>query len=445
MDDFNITSNKTVLLIFFLLGFVFITIPWLDIHISNYIDVAKIPFILKVIITIIGLIFWILGFIYTKRDLMDKEVNKKVAQKNKSNKITHEIQNSLDNALDNAFIEKVKLFGIEEIATDIGKLLQNNDNWIISIFGEGGIGKTALANEILIKYGIEAGFTRFAWVSAKQQCYTNSLELTTNSQNIKLQWSDFAKQIAEQLGVSIGYSSSEWFDDLKTGIRKLPKNEKCLIVIDNLETISDTEVIELVDSTLDNKGLINPHKIIITTRKSIQNKSMNIVEKNIKGLKSENAYDFIYYLAKGSDEILNSSHKELEPILKLTEGNPLLIKLAVNRFLVSKRPLSDVLNELKNTQLKDFLYMRSLEELQKLCGIEDTNKFINAFCPTPSGESLSIENLKEYSGISNETDFYKVVEVSSQLSIIRVSGGLQNRKYSIHSLLWNFICNENNY
>jgi hypothetical protein len=443
MDGFNITSNKTVLLIFLIIGLIFSLIPWLDINMTPYIDIAKISLTLKLIITMIGLIFEIIGFIYLKKDLLEEQVNREINQIDKSNNITPEIQNNLDKALDNAFFEKVKLFGISEIATDIGKLFKKNDSWIISLFGEGGIGKTALANEILLRYGIEAGFTRFAWVSAKQQCYTDSLEVTTNNQNIKLHWSDFAKQIAEQLSIPIGYSSSEWFDDLKVGIHELSKDEKCLIIIDNLETIADIKVIELIDSTIHNKGLIKPHKVLITTRKSIQNKSTNIIEKNIKGLKSENAYELIEYLAKGNDEILKATHTELEPILKLTEGNPLLIKLAVNRFLVSKRPLNDVLNELKNTQLKDFLYMRSLEELQNLCGTENTNKFINAFCPTPSGESLSIQNLKEYSGISNKTDFYKIIEVASQLAIIRVSGGLQNRKYSIHSLLWNFICNEN--
>jgi len=442
MDGFNITSNKTILLIFLILGLIISLIPWLGINIPPYIEMDNIPFILKTIITIIGLIFTIIGLIYLKKDLMDTISDDRKTLPPK--KITPKIQNNLNKALDNAFIENVKLFGIQEIVTDIGKLLKKNDNWIISIFGEGGIGKTALANEILIKYGIEAGFTRFAWVSAKQQYYSNSLKITTNTENIKLQWSDFSKQIAEQLAIPLGYSSSEWFDDLKVGIHKLSKDEKCLIVIDNLETIADTEVIELIDSTINNKGLINPHKILITTRKSVQNKSTNIIERNIKGLKSENAYDLIYYLAKGNDEIRKSTHTDFEPILRLTEGNPLLIKLSINRFLVSKRPLNDVLDELKNTQLKDFLYMRSLEELQKSCGIQNVNKFINAFCPTPSGESLSIQNLKEYSGISNESNFYKIVEIASQLSIIRVSGGLQNRKYSIHSLLWNFICNENN-
>lgn len=354
-----------------------------------------------------------------------------------------EIQARLANALQRAIVDHKKLFGVDDLVDDIQEyLLSPESGWIISLFGEGGVGKTALAYEIVRQYGEQSGFARFAWVSAKQRYYSVTGELR-NRENVQLQWVDLTRQIADQLGLELGYSRTEWLDDFRREIRQLPAGEKVLIVIDNLETIEDIGVVEYLDSArgLDG-GIIKPHKVVITTRRSVIACSENVVEKEIKGLKPHSAYELIRFLSRGNRDVETAINEELKPILDITEGNPLLIKLVVNRFLVSHRPLGVILNELKemDPQLKEFLYLQSFKELERAFDKDVPAQLMRSFCPSIGGELLTYGQLIRYSGITDEQIFRDALKLACDLSLIRVSG--LDTRYSIHSLLWKFVCKE---
>ena len=51
---------------------------------------------------------------------------------------------------------------------------------------------------------------------------------------------------------------------------------------------------------------------------------------------------------------------------------------------------------------------------------------------------MSYEALRTYSGIEDEKMFRNTLRVACDLSLIRTSK--LNARYSIHSLLWNFVC-----
>ena len=79
--------------------------------------------------------------------------------------IEERIQGILRN---NAVVDHTQLFGadtfIEKIKDDISA---PQAAWVISLCGEGGLGKTAIAYETVARYAAAAGFTRLGWVSAK--------------------------------------------------------------------------------------------------------------------------------------------------------------------------------------------------------------------------------------------------------------------------------------
>lgn len=63
---------------------------------------------------------------------------------------------------------------------------------------------------------------------------------------------------------------------------------------------------------------------------------------------------------------------------------------------------------------------------------------MNAFCPLSAGESVDYDDLLRYSGIEETEPFHNALRLACDLALIR---SLKlNSKYSIHSLLWNFIC-----
>lgn len=353
-------------------------------------------------------------------------------------------QSQVEEMLQNfAIVDHEKLIGVDEVLSGIkDHLFDKHSSWIISLFGEGGIGKTAIAYEAIKQYSASGGFTRVAWVSAKQR-YFSEMSQTRPHQEMELQWADLIKQAADQLNLEMGYSRTGWLDDFQKSIRNLEEGEKFLIIIDNLETIEDVQVINFLDNPT--SPIINPHKFLITTRRSVQAHSTNVVELPLTGLKTQSAIKLVRYLGRGNPDILSANKENLKPILDVSEGNPLLIKLIVNRFLVSKKPLSMILSDMKEvsstslgTKLKEFLFVQSLMELEQRTNRDYALQLMNAFCPSIAGEKLTYQKLFEYSGIDNQNLFDTVLQLACSLSLIRVSG--LESMYSIHSLLWEFTC-----
>jgi predicted transcriptional regulator len=339
----------------------------------------------------------------------------------------------------NAVVDHTQLFGvdtfIEKIKDDIFAL---QGAWIISLCGEGGLGKTAITYEAVVRYAALAGFTRVGWVSAKTlQLLPDGVLLRDGS--AELHWSSLVKKLADQLDIRLGDNSSGWITDFQRGIRSLAPGERCLLIVDNLETVHDVdEAIQYLGS----KALVNPHKILLTTRHALLGKVQYLVERYVRALEIEPALRFIRSL--GGDVVEQASDDELRPIVEVTEGNPLLIKLFVTRLLMSHLPLAFVLAELQAVNQRlgrniiDYLYAESLSMLQQYCGKDDSRWLLNAFCPLGAGDSVSYEALLTYSGIADEEMFRNTLRVACDLSLIRTSK--LNSHYSIHSLLWNFVC-----
>ncbi len=377
-----------------------------------------------------------------KRDPDDAEIialfNAPVAKIERATFIQERIQSILRN---NAVVDHTQLFGvdtlIEKIKDDISA---PRSAWVISICGEGGLGKTAIAYEAVTRYAAAAGFTRVGWVSAKTlQLLPEGVLLRDGS--AELHWSNLVKKLADQLDIHLGDNSSGWITDFQRGIRSLSPGERCLLIVDTLETVDDVdEAIQYLGSN----ALVNPHKILITTRHALRGKVQYLVERHVKGLDLEPALRFIRSF--WNDAFQEASDDELQPIVEVTEGNPLLIKLFVTRLLTSHLPFALVLAELQAVNQRlgrniiDYLYAESLSILEQHCGEDASHWILNAFCPLGAGDSVSYEALRSYSGIENEEMFRNTLRVACDLSLIRTSK--LNSLFSIHSLLWNFICND---
>jgi hypothetical protein len=331
----------------------------------------------------------------------------------------------------NAVVDHTQLFGVDTLIEKVkDDIFAPQTAWVISLCGEGGLGKTAIAYEAVARYGAAAGFTRTGWVSAKTlQLLPDGALLRDGS--AELHWSNLVKKLADQLEVHLGDNSSGWITDFQRGIRSLSPGERCLLIIDNLETVQDGE--EAIQY-LGNNSIINPHKILLTTRHALLGKVRYLVERHIKGLDVEPALHLIRSL--GTNSLEEASDDELRPIIEVTEGNPLLIKLFVTRLFMSHLPLPLVLAALQAVNQR--LYAESLSILEQQCGEDAAHWILNAFCPLGAGDSVSYEALRTYSGIEDEETFRNTLRIACDLSLIRTSK--LNFLYSIHSLLWKFVC-----
>ena len=375
-----------------------------------------------------------------ERDPDDAEIialfDTPVAKIERTASIEERIQAILRN---NAVVDHTQLFGadtlIEKVKDDI---FTPQAAWVISLCGEGGLGKTAIAYEAVARYAAAAGFTRIGWGSAKTlQLLPDGALLRDGS--AELHWSNLVKKLANQLEIRLGDNSSGWITDFQRGIRSLSPGERCLLIVDNLETVKDVdEAIQYLGSN----SIVNPHKILLTTRHALLGKVRHLVERHVRGLDFEPALHFIRSL--GNAALEEASDDELRPIVEVTEGNPLLIKLFVTRLFMSHLPFPLVLAELQAVNQRlgrniiDYLYAESLSVLEQQCGKDAAHWILNAFCPLGAGDGVSYEALRTYSGIEDEEMFRNTLRIACDLSLIRTSK--LNALYSIHSLLWNFVC-----
>ena len=375
-----------------------------------------------------------------ERDPDDAEIielfNTPVAGIERGALIEERIQDILRN---NAVVDHTQLFGVDTVLEKIkDDISAPQAAWVISLCGEGGLGKTAIAYEAVTRYAASAGFTRVGWVSAKTlQLLPDGVLLRDGS--AELHWSNLVKKLADQLEIQLGDNSSGWITDFQRGMRSLSPGERCLLVVDNLETVEDVdEAIHYLGSN----SIVNPHKILLTTRHALLGKVRYLVERHVKGLDFKPALHFIRSL--GNVAIEEAGDDELRPIVEVTEGNPLLIKLFVTRLFMSHLPFPLVLAELQAVNQRlgrniiDYLYAESLSVLEQQCGKDAAHWILNAFCPLGAGDSVSYEGLRTYSGIEDEELFRNTLRVACDLSLIRTSK--LNSLYSIHSLLWKFVC-----
>jgi hypothetical protein len=317
-------------------------------------------------------------------------------------------------------------------------MLSDSGAWAVTLSGEGGRGKTAVAYEAVKKTTESSRFTRVVWAAAKSVL---SRGTDTSGGATTVYWADVVKVIAAQLDCPLRPSEALWEADLRDYIKRLPPNERILLVVDNLEGIRD---VEKVLDRVRNLNLIPPHRLIATTRWRLSRTDHEVKDIEILPLTRSDSLSLVRLIGRENAGIKSASDRYLGPIFEITEGNPYLIKLIVSRYLESGLALDRVITGLTSLRTQEgreaqaHLFEQSLEELAARSDRRSATMLIASFCMHRRGEALSFEQLREHSGISDEAGLQHLVEVACRLTLLRPSD--RNRRYSIHSLLYEYTC-----
>ena len=346
----------------------------------------------------------------------------------------------------NAVVDHDRLFGVDRlIGLVVAAVASPSANWIVSLFGDGGIGKTTAAYEATARCAAERRFSRIAWVSATN---VSAVQVAGSGASPGvIYWLDLVRGIAEQVGVELSLSRSLWEQDLAEGIAGLDQRERILTVIDNLESTEDAEGIV---GRLQDLGLVRPHKVVVTTRWSMQSYSASVAEFPVPSLRRTDSINLIRHLGRGDRDLEAVKTEALDPMLAVTEGNPFLIKLVIRHYLATHRSLQLIISELTELreetesagaslghQVREHLYLRSLNELTDQFGLV-SHKLMSSFCTKDRGDSFSYPELAAVSGINESGLFDRVLECACRLALVRSTN--MNQSYSIHSLLHEFTC-----
>jgi len=253
---------------------------------------------------------------------------------------------SIDNNLPLPEFDDTGFFGRENDRKLINKLLMSNTK-VISIVGEGGIGKTALAQRCL--YDIldlcegevdKSLYDIIIWVSLKTS------RLTSNGvdqiRNAICSSSGLFQKISETLGVENTGDIKSTLDEISEYMTEF----NILLCIDNLETISSSEVREFL------ANIPSQSKVLITTRIGLGEIEYRY---KLDKLDDKPSIELMRNMSRllNLDSLYKNKNDALIQLCKRLYNNPLLIKWYVLAVAAGKSP-ADLINK-QSVSFKDAL------------------------------------------------------------------------------------------
>ena len=211
----------------------------------------------------------------------------------------------------------------------IKSLLHSNQDRIITITGAGGLGKTATALKCAysIISEINNPYSSIIWFSAKE----NKLTSENGIVQIESQISDYfllLKDILKILDfqtyeICIKMNANE--DFYKNNIYKNFSETRSLLIIDNLETIVDLEIINFI------KDVPRPSQVLITSRKGLGE-----IERRypLSDFLLPDAVRLFRIISKERDrkDLLKLKQSSIEKFVKSVRSYPLLIKWSIGKI-----------------------------------------------------------------------------------------------------------------
>jgi hypothetical protein len=320
-----------------------------------------------------------------------------------------------------------RLIGLDEAhSLLLSKLLEPKSPWTIAIVGLGGIGKTALADAITRHALRQFHFDHVIWLRAEAQT------MSGRSHSAQLTFDNLIADFIDRLWPeSVGFAPEKGLEQ----VRRLLKNQRALIVIDNLESETDTAFLmaRLND-------LADPSKFLLTSRTRPTSETA-IFSYSLEELSLEEATDLLHHHAReiGVTELAEANQAEIRGIYDKTGGNPLALKLVAS--LLDVLPLPQILLGLTQSrsgpieELYRHIYWQTWQTLS-----DDARSLLLAM-PLVARTGARPEQLQAVTNLS-EAQFWLVIQELRNRSLLEVRGSIQARRYGIHRLTETFLRTE---
>lgn len=259
----------------------------------------------------------------------------------KSDSIIENIPTSVDFE-DTSFIGRKKEIG------ELKEKLNKNNVHILSIIGDGGIGKTALAIQLLYELldDVNSKFELILWTSLK----TNELN------NYEFKEINNAIRTTSEMYMELGkFVGNENMENIQEYLIDLAKEFNMLLVLDNLETINTNDIKDFLDR------FTEYGKVLITSRIGLGEMEHRY---KLGGMRDEDVIEYMNILLElyGFEAIMTEEKKKEIAIHQLY-ANPLAIKWFVRCMYNG----DDIESILKNkSELSTFCMSNVFEKLSQL-------------------------------------------------------------------------------
>lgn len=303
-----------------------------------------------------------------------------------------------------------------------GQLHQSTRAWIVSLTGIGGIGKSELAIQAAYQALESGSFERAIWTSAKESWLTSSGVQYRRSNDFLVSLNDLLDTIIEVLELDPRLYRVD-VEHKKSSISEALRVRACLIIVDNLETIEDRDIIHFLET------LPQPSKAIVTTRLgllsggAVAQTPAGQKELRIGPLEEEDALNLLIARAEmhGLSLPVENGDK-LRKAVKKMAGIPLAIEWVVGHMLNSRQELDVSLSMLSNVEGEVLRYC--FDSLISAVG-KSAEKVLLAV-PIFS-KSASLEGLAYLTGMSRERLGNSLRKLSSA-SLVELE---QDGRYSV--------------
>ncbi|WP_030486075.1 NB-ARC domain-containing protein [Nocardioides aequoreus] len=222
--------------------------------------------------------------------------------------------------------DETGLLGRESQIQDVVRLLKSPRERIITLIGEGGVGKTALAVEIAYRLvdDPESPFEYVLWTTLKYEALTaRGIQSLSNA----------VRDLVSAAG-DLGHFLDSKFEGDASDLAALFGASRALIVVDNMETTLGDDVVAFADS-------LPEATILFTSRRGVSSLERRVP---VGALEPGSAAQLFRTFAEHRrSDLAGMSDTRLNETLRLLRYSPLAIRWCVLSVL-DGRPLADVLH-----------------------------------------------------------------------------------------------------
>ncbi len=327
--------------------------------------------------------------------------------------------------------EYIHLFGITSLLQKLMSLLTDADGpRFISIEGLGGIGKTALAQATAHRIAERGGFIDIPWISARQEKFTEQGDLLPVSEPART-LDDVVTGLAKQVGQDqlVGTSTSHKLDEL----RQLLSVSSYLVVIDNLETLTD---IQLLIPSL--HPLAGSTRFLFTSRHTLRDHPfVHVLPVPELSFADSQALLESELTRRGNGRVLTPA--SMREIYSTIGGLPLALKLVAAQM--GHLRLTEILTGLRQVrhQTPEKMYTYIYHRTWRLLDDATRKLLLSMLLISADGENVEWTRLNS---ALPERDFNLALEQLHNYSLLEVTGSAEEPIYRLHRMTITFLQTE---
>ena len=324
------------------------------------------------------------------------------------------------------------LVGIDEAERILTEAIFDEDeHFIISIDGIGGLGKTALADYLTRQLIKTTRFDEIAWVTAKHTHLSMLGRLQIESGRPALTLPLLIEKLCTQFNLPTNSDSTHL--QRKRMLYKFMKDRRSLIVIDNLETVADYQ--NLIPEL---QKWQNPAKFMLTSRIRLLSEP-GIFSFSHKELDEKSALQLVRQEARrgGFTDLAIATDEDILKIYTVVGGNPLALKLIIGQLrFYSLTSVLERFTTKKTTETSGGIFDYIFREIWE--SLEDNSKTILVSL-TQAGESgFTVDHLVAVSELA-ESIVYHCLTGLVLSSLVDITGTILERRYKLHRLTEIFL------